>query len=420
MKKLKTFMVIPVVMSLFLLLSIPPSMAQEKTLTLGVLGPFTGPAATTGQDMKNAATMAFDEIDNKIGDYTVKLVFIDDQSDPSKGANAYAEAIERKGVQAGILNWNTAVTVSCQSVWAKYKVPHFFCMGAGMKGNEKWASFAPEDRYLIMKGWPIPQKMVVAYADCFRDAIESGAWKPEKKIIALWGEDTDWGRGVINGLKTHLINDGWEIFTEEYFSLTQTNFYPFLSKCKNAGVTAMAGSSTGAGSVSAMIKQGEELGLKGLKIADGLGWIGDWYKLTGRASDGVLDLVPQIVTPAQKAWAAKYTEKFNLTPSPASAGMSYDYAHFMIKIAERALEKYGEITSETMTKVGREEVATGKMSYGFKDGALFHANYGTDADNVPDPKIGTKDFYFPMVQYEKGVGQCVFPDSMKVTDLKIK
>jgi branched-chain amino acid transport system substrate-binding protein len=420
MLKLKKLMVFSVVAFFVISFTAMNSVAAEKVFTLGVLGPFTGPAAETGQDMKNAAQMAFDEIDNKIGDYKVKLVYIDDQSSPDKGANAYAEAIERKGVQAGILNWNTSVTVACQPVWGKYKVPHFFCMGAGSAGNQKWASLAPEDRYLIMKGWPIPQKLVVAYSDCFRNYIANDTWKPEKKLVAFWGEDTDWGRSLIGGLAKYLKADGWEVFTEEYFALTQTNFYPFISKCKKAGVTAMCGSSTGAGSISAMIKQSDELGFKAMQVADGLGWIGDWYKLTGRASDGVMDLVPQIVTPTQKAWAERYKKKFNKNPSPASAGMSYDYAKFMAKIAERALKKYGAINSETITKVGREEVATGKMRYGREDGALFHARYGTDAENAPDPKIGTEDFYFPLVQYEKGVGHCIFPESMKTREMKVK
>jgi len=97
-------------------------MAAEKVFKLGVLGPFTGPAAKSGNEMKDAATMAVEEVGGKIGDYKIELVYIDDQSDPSKGTNAYAEAIERKGVQAGILNWNTAVTVAIQPMLAKYKV----------------------------------------------------------------------------------------------------------------------------------------------------------------------------------------------------------------------------------------------------------------------------------------------------------
>ncbi len=85
--------------------------------------------------MKVGATMAFEKMGNKIGDYKIELVYIDDQSDAAKSSNAYAEAIERLGVQAGILNWNTAVTMSCMDIWAKYKVPHFFAWGAG-QGRE--------------------------------------------------------------------------------------------------------------------------------------------------------------------------------------------------------------------------------------------------------------------------------------------
>ncbi len=394
-------------------------MAAEKVFKLGILGPFTGPAAKSGNEMKDAATMAIDEIGGKVGDYKIELVYIDDQSDPSKGTNAYAEAIERKGVQAGILNWNTAVSVAIQPMLAKYKIPHFFCMGAGKAVNDKWESLPPEDRYLIMKGWPIPQKLVVGYVDLLKYAGEKGIWKPKKKIAALWGEDTDWGRSLVGGMAKGLKDNGWEIYTEEYFDLKKTDFYPYINKCKKAGVSLLAGSSSGVASVSAIIKQQREIGFKGLVVADGLGWVGDWYKMTGPASDGVLDMQPQLSTPAQQAWVKKFKKRFNYDPSPSAAGQSYDYAHYFIKIAKRAMEKYGELSSETITKVGREEVAEGKLTFTRADGALVHARYGTDAASRPDPKIGPADFFFPVIQYKKGKGVIVFPEDVKQADLMV-
>lgn len=411
-------LVLAVVFSVTLLIG--NAFAVEKVFKLGVLGPFTGPAAKSGNEMKDAATMAIDEIGSKIGDYKIELVYIDDQSDPSKGTNAYAEAIERKGVQAGILNWNTAVTVAIQPMLAKYRVPHFFCLGAGKAGIDKWESMPPEDRYLIMKGWPIPQKLVVGYVDLLNNAESKAIWKPAKKLAALWGEDTDWGRSLVGGMASGLQKNGWEIFTEEYFDLKKTDFYPFINKCKRAGVTLLAGSSSGVASVSAIIKQQREVGFKGLVIADGLGWVGDWYKMTGPASDGVLDMQPQLATDAQRAWVAKFKKRFNYDPSPSAAGMAYDYANFFVKIAKRALEKYGELNSETITKIGREEVAEGKLTYSRAEGALMHARYGTDASSRPDPKISPADFFFPVIQYRKGSGVNVFPDDVKQAELMVR
>jgi branched-chain amino acid transport system substrate-binding protein len=390
--------------------------AADKVFKLGVMGPFTGPAAKSGTEMKDAATMALEDAGNKIGDYNVELVYIDDQSDPAKGTNAYAEAIERKGVEAGILNWNTAVTVAIQKMLSKYKVPHFFCMGAGKAGNDTYHALPAEDRYLIMKGWPIPQKLVVGYVEFLDDMVKQGVWKPQKKLVALWGEDTDWGRSLVGGMREGLQANGWEIFTEEYFALSKTDFYPFVNKCKNAGVTVLAGSSSGVSSVSALIKQTSEIGFKGLVIADGLGWVGDWYKMTGKASNGVLDMQPQFSTPAQKEWVGRFTKKFGYDPSPSAAGMSYDYGNFFIKIGKRALEKYGELSSATITKIGREEVITGQLKYSRADGALMQAAYTTNPQDVPDPTVGVKAFFFPVLQYEGGKGQVVFPADMKQAD----
>jgi branched-chain amino acid transport system substrate-binding protein len=44
--------------------------------------------------------------------------------------------------------------------------------------------------------------------------------------------------------------------------------------------------------MSAFIKQADEVGLKSLIIADGLGWVGEWYNLTGKSSNFVMDQIP--------------------------------------------------------------------------------------------------------------------------------
>ena len=47
---------------------------------------------------------------------------------------------------------------------------------------------------------------------------------------------------------------------------------------------------------AAAIKQADQAGLKSLIIADGLGWAGNWYELTGKSSDYVLDQIPQLAS----------------------------------------------------------------------------------------------------------------------------
>jgi len=391
--------------------------AADKVFKLGIMAPMTGPSGKSGTDIKNGATMAIEKAGNKVGDYKIELVYIDDQSDPVKATSALSEAIERQGVQAVIMNWNTSVTIATMDVFAKYKVPFFFAIGCSQSVNEKWNAQPPSDRYLIIKGWPMPQKMVTGYVDCLNNAIEKGLWKPTKKLVAFYGEDNDWGRNVAQGMRAGMKAKGWEVFTEEYFAATQTDFYPFLNKCKQAGVTAVMGSSTGVASTAALVKQAKEVGLKAVLAADGMGWAGDWYKLMGPASDGVLDMIQQIATPGQKAFAEEYKKKYGSEPSPSAAGHAYDYANYILKIAKTAIKKTGKLDSKSLFKIGVEEVQTGKLTYSAADGALFQKKYGTTPQVVPDPKIGPDDFYLPVIQYNGGVGKIVFPESEKQTDM---
>jgi branched-chain amino acid transport system substrate-binding protein len=241
-------------------------------------------------------------------------------------------------IKAGILNWHSSVAVACMEVTAKYKVPHFFGFGATEVVNEKFHSDPDKYGYWMYKGWPTPKKLSVSYVQALEDAIEKGTWSPEKKTVAIYGEDTDWGRSFGNGIKEQLEEAGWETVAEEYFNIDQTEFYPLLNKLKGLNPALIAGTSTAPPSLSAFIKQADEVGLQSLIIADGLGWVGEWYKLTGKSSNYVIDQIPGWATDEGKQFATKFEEQLGIKPSPSSGGLSYDATNFFIAIAKAAVE----------------------------------------------------------------------------------
>ena len=67
-------------------------------------------------------------------------------------------------------------------------------------------------------------------------------------------------------------------------------------------------------------------------ISDGLGWVGEWYKLTGDASDYVLDQIPQYATPEAKKFRDDFTKRFGFEPGASSAAMCYDTVRYFIKV----------------------------------------------------------------------------------------
>jgi branched-chain amino acid transport system substrate-binding protein len=377
-----------------------------ETVSIGISGPFTGPNALTGTEIKNAVSMAFDAINWQVGKYKINPVYIDDGSDPVKGAAAYEQAIASQGIIAGVSGWHSSVAVAQMEVTAKYKVPHFFALGAANTINEKWASDKAKFGYWVGKGWPVPDKLVVGYVETLNEAVTAGTFKPATKNVALFGEDTDWGRTVVKALKQQLTDTGWTITDEDYFAQTQTDFSGIIARYQSHDVAVIGGTTTFPDSMSAFIKQIDDAGLKAAVVADGLGWIGDWYKLTGSSSDWVIDQIPGWTTDAAKKFESDYKAKFGATPSPSAAGLSYDYANFFIKILQTALADSGTLSSETIFKVAQDKLWTGQLKY--TDGMIM-PSYDFSADTLPDMVVGSGHFTFPVIQYHGGEGTVIWP-----------
>jgi branched-chain amino acid transport system substrate-binding protein len=394
-----------------------PPAAETKVLKIGVQGPFSGPAARTGEEFKGSVQMTLDEINGQVGNYKIEVVWIDCQSDPAKGAQAYEQAAVQDQIQAGVLNWHSSVAVSIMDVAAKHKIPHFFGFGATEVVNEKFTSDPEKYSYWMIKGWPAPAKLSISYVQALEDAISKGIWKPAEKTVAIYGEDTDWGRSFGGAIKKQLQDAGWKVVAEEYFPIEQTEFYPILNKFKELNPALVAGTSTAAPVASAFIKQADEVGLKSLIIMDGLGWVGEWYQLTGKASDYVLDQIPGWTTPKAKEFAEKFKARFGIEPSPSAAGLAYDGMHLFVEVLKNTLAQYGELNRETIYKWARENIHTGKWSY--KDGIIMK-EYKYTPETIPDPVVGQGYYIFPVLQYFDGVGKVIFPPEWAEQPLKPK
>jgi branched-chain amino acid transport system substrate-binding protein len=316
-----------------------------------------------------------------------------------------------------VLNWHSSVAVAAMEVTAKHQVPHFFGFGATETVNETFAADPEKYGYWTTKGWPTPEKLTIAYVQALENAIESGAWSPESKTVALFGEDTDWGRSIANAFNWQFEDAGWEVVAEEFFPLEQTDFVPLLNKFKEQNPAVVAGSSTALAATSGFIKQADEVGLESLIVMDGLGWVGEWYDLTGSASDYVIDQIPGWATTEAKAFAERFEAEQGFTPSPSAAGLSYDGSNFFIALAEEACKQNGELSSEIIYNFVKDNVWTGDWTY--SDGIIMD-DYMTTMDDVPDPVVGSGKFIFPVIQYFDGVGKVIYPAEWAEQELQPK
>lgn len=97
--KFRRLMIVLPVFLLVLSIVIAPTFAQSPVIKIGILGPFTGPAASVGQEQLNWAKLAVADFNEATG-WSVELVEADTQLDPAVAVTASEALISDADIYA--------------------------------------------------------------------------------------------------------------------------------------------------------------------------------------------------------------------------------------------------------------------------------------------------------------------------------
>jgi branched-chain amino acid transport system substrate-binding protein len=384
--------------------------AESGTVNIGVMGPFSGPAAQTGDQIKKGTQLALEdaraagELPLRVGDKTldINIVWIDDESDPEKGVRALASAIEQDKVRLIVTGWTANIAIAAMKLEAQHKVIHV----GYMSGAQTVADVVNKDpaRYTgYFEGYPVPASMSGLYGPPLEHFMKEGLWKPRSKKAGLLIADTDYFRAWGEAVGRTLSSIGLEPLPMDVVAQDTTEFAPLLLKYKAKGVSLVAFGCLSSVSTKNFLQQFHSSGNKALLLTEGLTWFSDWQKLTGETSEYALTMdSPYAISPEQNAWIERFKAKYGAEPSIGPSGWPYDYMRMAISVANKA----GSLDYDVLLKAFVQYPHQGVWNY-----LKFSTEKNAKAPSPHSVEVGApgEGFFVPLAQVQSGKPEVIWP-----------
>ena len=313
------------------------SPAAEKTVKVGFVHDLTGPYATYGVPMRDAMTWALEKLNKKgftVGGqkYKLEVIHYDGASKPEvEGPGLLKKALYSDKVPLLFLGGSPITRVAMTPV-DQAKTPAIIIL-AGMLG-------ATEKSKYLFRIRPDAAQCAPPMAYYFTKNLGL-------KKLAVIGADTDFARDSFKMWKQITEAEGGRIVSENWYMPGQVqDFYPILSKVKDAGAQALyvAGSTQ---QNALVFKQAFEVGLKipmggysGITPEQARDLIGDKYDQVMTYVYDSRGIDPGLM-PSQKAqeWTQTFRKRYGYYPADLTM-WAWD-APFMVA---HVMEKAGTVT----------------------------------------------------------------------------
>jgi branched-chain amino acid transport system substrate-binding protein len=179
--------------------------AQPKGVKIGVLHPVTGAIAFSGQQCREGALLAIEDINKtgirSLGGARIEAMLGDAQSQPQAGA-AEIEKMNEAGCSAVVGAFASAICLATTQAAAKYNLPHVVDVGVADQ--------------IVQRGLKNTFRFGPGYATCANIAVNNlhvlntVAGKPAKTVMIIH-EESLFGTGTANLLARELPGYGFEV-----------------------------------------------------------------------------------------------------------------------------------------------------------------------------------------------------------------
>jgi len=353
--------------------------AKEIEIKLGVIYPLTGPMAPLGNEQffgTKAAIEIINERGGVLGKYPIHYVVADAKSDPTVAASEAERLITVEGVQCIVGHYSSAICMAVSEVCEQYGVVDW--------SNGEVADVITQRGYkwILRPQTPAGAFGMLAGEFTYNVICPKLGVQPSELKVAILYEDGPYGTSCAASNRKFAEEYGFQVVIDEGYSHTATDLSSLVLKVKDANPDVIWMTSYVSDAIL-FLKQAKELGLK-CKAFIGHGG-GHGVPATAEAIGDDINYIFNIdpgVSPAAINWEAstpeareltelfiaRYRAVFNRDPL-THAGMGF--AHVMpllMDILPRAIEKYGEVTPETIRKAAEET--------DIPDGAIPGATHG--------------------------------------------
>ncbi|TWG93488.1 ABC-type branched-subunit amino acid transport system substrate-binding protein [Mesorhizobium sp. J18] len=384
--------------------------ASAAELTIGVIGPLSGPAANSGISMRQAYEAAAAQV-NKDGGIEIdgekseiKLIFEDSASRPEMGVSAAQKLLTRDNVDILVGD-----TISSSVTLALMEVAPSFgkFMMSGQPVSIEIAKKIKSDPERFGNFWKSSFNSD-AYANTLfstvQDLIEKGAVEADNKKVAFIVEDTDYGKSNVEYTQPLFEEAGWSVSSSETVPLGHADFYPQLSKLRGDEPDVLISIFTSVNSGIALVKQMKEQGLKSLHLAVYYPIRPEFLEGAGDAANGLL-WTPLFFDPVNNPKHKEFAEMFKELSGVDGNG---DHA-----------QGYCQMTMllDNIKNAGTIEPAKLSEAFGMTDFECVIARLAYDTE-THTPKIGPDYFPVPMAQIQDGVSFAIWPSTTATSEFK--
>ena len=179
--------------------------AQPKAVKVGILHPVTGALAYSGQQCREGALMAIDDVNKtgirSLGGAKLEVMLGDAQSTPQAGT-AEIERMNEAGCAAVVGAYASAICLATTQAAAKYNLPHVVDVGVADQIVERGL----KNTFRFGPGYRVCAEIAVSNLH----VLNTAAGKPAKTVMIVH-EESLFGTGTANLLAKELPGFGYEV-----------------------------------------------------------------------------------------------------------------------------------------------------------------------------------------------------------------